>query len=195
MSKIGISPLKSPRIIEMAKRTRKGARKVSRRRRTSRRRTMRGGWVALSPAPVGDAGMAGPMKMSLAQGQEYEVLHEGQHGGGSGLLGGAPAFESQTLPSNLVEAARVGGTLKAYGEIQGMKDQGGGGKRRRGRKSRKSRRGRKSRRKQGGGAHMHPADADAPGMLLSGKHLAGAEAAMNPEWALAKNPASFAPKH
>ena len=53
---------------------------------------------------------------------------------------------------------------------------------------------RSSRRKQGGGAAMHPGDANAGGMLLTGRQAAGAEAGMNAEWQLAKNPASFAPK-
>jgi hypothetical protein len=77
--------------------------------------------------------MEAPSKMSLSQGEEYNVMHEGQHGGGSNMLG-APAFESQTLPASMVEAARVGGTLNAFKAIQGMQD--GGASRRRRRKSR-----------------------------------------------------------
>ena len=147
---------------------------------------MRGGWQALSPAPVNDTSMDGPKNMSSQQGQEYNALHEGQHGGGAALEG-APAFESQTLPSNMVDAARVGGTLNSFAAIRGMQDGG----RRRGRKSR----GRGRRRRQGGGSHhINPADADAPGMLLSGRSAAHAEGAMNPEWALAKNPNAFTPK-
>ena len=175
---------------------------------------MRGGWQKLSPADLNDASMAGPSAASLSQGGEYKVMHEGQHGGGA-ALGGAPAFQSQTLPANLVDSARVGGTLNAFNEIKGMQDggrrrrrgsrrkQGGGRRSRKGRASRrkhggsrrKGRKGRKhSRRKQGGGAAMHPGDANAGGMLLTGRQAAGAEAAMNPEWQLAKDPASFAPK-
>jgi hypothetical protein len=157
---------------------------------------MRGGWQLLNAAPVNDTSMDAPKNMSSQQGQEYNALHEGQHGGGS--LQGAPAFESQTLPSSMVEAARTGGTLQAFDAIRGMQDGG----RRRGKKSRakksrakKSRKSRKSRgrRRQGGGANMNPADAAAPGMLLSGRSASAAEGAMNPEWALAKNPTSFAP--
>ena len=119
----------------MAKRSRKGSRKASRKssKRMSRRKTMQGGWVALSPASVTDTSMEAPMKMSLSQGEEYGVMHKGQHGGGSNMLG-APAFESQTLPASMVEAARVGGTLNAFKAIQGMQD--GGASRRRRRKSR-----------------------------------------------------------
>lgn len=188
----------------MPKRTRKSSRKVSR-----RRGSMRGGWQKLSPADLNDASMAGPSAASLSQGGEYKVMHEGQHGGGA-ALGGAPAFQSQTLPANLVDSARVGGTLNAFNEIKGMQDggrrrgsrrkQGGGRRSRKGRASRRKhggsrRKGRKhSRRKQGGGAAMHPGDANAGGMLLTGRQAAGAEAAMNPEWQLAKDPASFAPQ-
>jgi len=158
--------------------------------------------------------------MSGLQGQEYAALHEGQHGGAQAYAG-APAFQSDTLPASMVEAARTGGTLHAFSQIQGMKDadmagggrrrrktRGGqmnnmgnnnnsnnmnGGRRRRGKKSRKSRRA--TRRRQGGGSHnMHPADAEAPGMLLGNSSARAAEGAMNPEWQLAKNPAAFAPK-
>ena len=169
----------------------------------------------LSPASINDTSMAGPMNMSLKQGGEYSVLHEGQHGGGAHM--GAPAFQSQMLPASMVDAARTGGTLQAFSEIQGMKDQGGGGRRsRRSRRSRRKqyggqaesveeensnssmsggrrRRYRKSRR-QGGGANLHPADVSSPDMLLSGNSAKAAEGAMNPEWQLAKNPSAFAPK-
>ena len=171
----------------MARRS-KSARKSSKRSRRGRR-TMRGGWQKLSPATVNDTSMDGPKQMSSLQGQEYSALHEGQHGGGQAYAG-APAFQSDTLPSSLVESARTGGTLQAFSEIQGMKDadmaggarrrrktRGGqmntnvnmnnnnsnnmnGGRRRRGKKSRKSR---------------------------------AAEGAMNPEWQLAKDPRAFAP--
>ena len=170
-----------------------------------RRGSMRGGWQRLSPADLNDASMAGPSAASLSQGGEYKVMHEGQHGGGAAMAG-APAFQSQTLPANLVDSARVGGTLNAFNEIKGMQD---GGRRRRrgsrkGRASRRkhggsrrkhggSRRKHSRRRKQGGGAAMHPGDANAGGMLLTGRQAAGAEAAMNPEWQLAKDPRAFAP--
>lgn len=204
-----------PSIIEMPRRS---ARRNSKRRgskRSGSKRSMRGGWRMLSPAAVNDTSMVAPTTMSLKQGEEYSVLHEGQHGGGALL--GAPAFQSETLPGSMVEAARTGGTLQAFSEIQGMKDQGGGGRRRR--RSRRSRRkqyggqvesveeensnnsmsgGRRRRyrksRRQGGGANLNPADASSPDMLLSGNSAKAAEGAMNPEWQLAKNPAAFAPK-
>jgi hypothetical protein len=184
---------------------------------------MQGGWRNLSPADVNDTSMNGPMNMSLKQGEEYGVLHEGQHGGGSPLMG-APAFQSEMLPESMVTAARTGGTLEALREIQGMSDQAGGARRRRhgggnmnnnnsnsnmnsnsnsnmngGR--RRSRRGRKSRgrksrgrrRRQGGGGALEGADVSSPNMLLSGNSARHAEGAMNPEWNLAKDPNSFAP--
>ena len=212
-------------------------------KRRGSRRTMRGGWRVLSGAALNDTTMSGPTNASLKQGEEYSVMHEGQHGGGG--LSGAPAFQSETLPSSMVTAARTGETLQAFQEIRGMKDQGGGGKKRRGRgrrrfqkggftmeeeeetmaggnsntnaeveeeetmaggrrsrrsrssrRSRGSRRSRRSRRRnyrQGGGSHVQPADVSAPSMLLSGNSAKHAEGGMNPEWQLAKNPASFAP--
>ena len=204
----------------MPRRSAKNKRRLSKRRRVSRRR-MQGGWRNLSPANVNDTSMNGPMNMSLKQGGEYAVLHEGQHGGGSPLTG-APAFQSEVLPESMVTAARTGGTLEAFREIQGMRDQAGGGRRRRrrhggarnsnnnntnnnnnsggqdgGRRRRKSRgrktRGRKSRRRRQGGGALEGADVSAPGMLLSGNSARHAEGAMNPEWQLAKNPSAFAP--
>ena len=200
-------------IIEMPRRSKKSARRFSKRR--SSRRSMRGGWRVLSGAALNDASMKAPMNASLKQGEEYSVMHEGQHGGGS--LTGAPAFQSETLPASMVTAARTGETLDAFQEIRGMKDQGGGGNEmmpeeeetpmaggrrksrgRKGRKGRKSRgrKGRKSRgrRQGGGGAHVSPADVSAPNMLLSGNSARHAEGAMNPEWQLAKNPGAFLPK-
>jgi len=214
------SILKYLRNIEMPRRSAKNKRRLSKRRRVSRRR-MQGGWRNLSPADVNDTSMNGPMNMSLKQGEEYGVMHEGQHGGGSPLTG-APAFQSELLPESMVTAARTGGTLEAFREIQGMTDQAGGARRRRrrhgggkkrgnnnnnnndeqegGRRRRKTRgrrksRGRKTRgrrRRQGGGA-LEGADVSAPGMLLSGNSARHAEGAMNPEWQLAKNPSAFAP--
>jgi len=97
-----------------------------------KRRSMRGGWQKLSPAPVEDASMAGPTQMSNAQGQEYDALHQGQHGGGS-LADPAPmsAGDQGLLPADLRSFARVTPQDNSMAEIQGMKDQGGGGKRRR----------------------------------------------------------------
>ena len=173
----------------MPRRSSKNKRRLSKRRgrRVSRRR-MQGGWRNLSPADINDMSMNGPMNMSLKQGGEYAALHEGQHGGGSPLMG-APAFQSEVLPDSMVTAARTGGTLQAFREIQGMSDQAGGARRRRKSRGRKSH----GRRRQEGGGALEGADVSAPDMLLSGNSARHAEGAMNPEWNLAKNPSAFAP--
>ena len=201
----------------MARRSKKGARRFSKRRGSRR---MRGGWRVLSGAALNDTSMNGPTNMSLKQGEEYGVLHEGQHGGSHM---GAPAFQSEMLPSSMVMSARTAPTLQAFSEIQGMKDQGGGGRRRRrrrsqyggdgedmgpggndeeepennsmagGRRRRKSRGRRTRHRRRQGGGSFSPADVSSPTMLLSGNSARHAEGAMNPEWQLAKNPAAFAP--
>jgi hypothetical protein len=128
-----------------------------------------------------------PAKMSAAQGQEYMNVHKGQYGGGAmpPVLVGAPVGETGMLDPSLVPQARTGGTLASFQEIQGMSDQSGGGRRRRG-----------SRRRQRGGAAVDlstAADAHAPTHLLSGAQEAKALMLQNPEWDLARNPASFAP--
>jgi hypothetical protein len=53
---------------------------------------------------------------------------------------------------------------------------------------------RKLSRKMRGGAALNPADYGAPGMLLDPTMQAKALGGMNPEWKLATDPASFAPK-
>jgi hypothetical protein len=80
--------------------------------------------------------MAGPTQMSNAQGQEYDALHQGQHGGGN-LADPAPmsAGDQGLLPADLRSFARVTPQDNSMAEIQGMKDQGGGGRRRRSRRS------------------------------------------------------------
>jgi hypothetical protein len=94
------------------------------------------------------------------------------------------------LDSSLRGAARMDPLDQAYNEIVGMKDQGGGGRRRRARKSgKKSRKSRKSRRKMRGGF----APVDAPTMILQGQEANEAVMAMNPEWKLAETPGSFDP--
>ena len=183
-------------------------------RRASRRSAQRGGWVVLSPAALNDASMADAGKQNLAQGGEYKQLHAGQYGGGAPLLG-APVGETGVLDSSLRTAAMVGPLDRSLAAIQGMSDQSGGARRKRkasrkgrkaSRKSRKasrkgrkaSRKGRKNRRNSRknlrGGAALHPADFGAPGTLLPADLQSKALATMNPEWKLAENPASFAPK-
>ena len=94
------------------------------------------------------------------------------------------------LDSSLRGAARMDPLDQSYNEIVGMKDQGGGGRRRRARKSgKKSRKSGKSRRKMRGGF----APVDAPTMILQGQESNEAVMAMNPEWKLAETPGSFDP--
>lgn len=157
--------------------------------------------------------------VNLKQGQDYEDLHKGQHGGGAPLVGASLDYSGQ-LDSSLREAARVGPLDDAFGAIQGMKDQAGGARRRRkasrrGRKasrktsrrnrkaSRKtsrrnrkaSRKGRKaSRRMRGGAQIVMPAATSDSGTLLPPGLESKAVSTMHPEWKLAEDPTAFAPK-
>ena len=191
---------------------RKQSRKMSRKSRKSRkgrkgrknnmasRRNQYGGMAPLQ-GPEADF-MASASKQMLAQGKDFAQIHSAQHGGAAvSLANSAPVGDTGVLDSSLRGFARVGGLDQSMQEIQGMKDQSGGGRRKgRGRKSRrgksKSRKSRKgSRRMMYGGAHsMSPSDYGAPGMLLSPDQEARALGGMNPEWRLASDPRAFAPK-
>ena len=190
----------------MVKRVKRNTRKG---KRASRRR-QQGGWQALSPADVSDSSMQGPSQLSTAQGKEYNALHEGQHGGGVGLEG-APVGTTGVLDDSLRATARVTPLDQSVAAIQGMSDQSGGARRRSKRSKRASKRSKRaskrskraskrskraSRRRQGGGAMpgMVPSDYSAPTHLLSSGAEAKALMQMNPEWKLAENPSSFAPK-
>ena len=154
--------------------SRKVSKKASRKSKKSRKmRKMLGGMAALS-----EASMLLAQKASLAQGSQYLNLHKGQFGGMAPYPGGV---ESSSLPADMVASARTGALDSALSAIKGMQD---GGKRR-------SKPSTKRRSKKRGGALMGaPLSSDS--MLLP----AGLEkqAALNHEWSLAKNPASFAPK-
>jgi hypothetical protein len=171
-------------------------------------RKMRGGAAyGISPAGVDDASMMGPSSQSLAQGQDYKAIHAGQYGGGAPMM---PApIDAPTVALESADLRSIAGVAtldKSIAAIQGMSDQSGGGRRRKGRKgSRKSRKGRKASRKgrkasrrcmYGGGGYQAatPADYSSPGMLLSPDAEARALMGMNKEWALAADPTSFAPK-
>jgi len=131
---------------------------------------------------------------NLAQGRDYQMLHEGQHGGGV-MYQGAPVGTTGVLDSSLTEAARVNPTLAAYSQIQGMRDQDGGGRRKRSKRSRRSSRSRRSRRKMMyGGASVDPADYSSPGTLLPPAMERVALNGMNPEMRLAQNPDYYAPR-
>ena len=146
----------------MAKSHRKSHRRGHRRMRKTHHRR-RGGYLQLSPAPIGDSLYgSSSSNQSLAQGTDFARYHEAQHGGAADY---GQAFDilsdQQMLASSMSD-----GQLKAIADVRGLHDaqppalgptpaspgmgNGGptgscgtmtGGRRRRGRKSRKSRRG------------------------------------------------------
>ena len=188
--------------------TRKASRKMGRKgkssrkmgRKGSKRNNQMGGWVVMNPAGVNDKTMMSPSSQSLAQGQDYDKIHMGQHGGAYTPMAGAPLDSTGLLDPTLREAARIGPIDSAISGIQGMSDQSGGG-RRKGRKGRRGskRNGRKGRRgskrtMMGGNHAMRPGDYSGPTLLLPPAMESKALMTMNPEWKLAENPASFAPE-
>ena len=162
----------------MVKRVKRNTRKGKRSSRRSRRQS--GGWQNLSPADL-----------SAAQGTEYKNIHKGQYGGGMSLEG-APVGTTGVLDESLRATARVSTLDNSVSAIQGMSDQSGGG-RSTPTTTRRHRGG--SRCGMRGGAHaLDPADYSAPTHLLSAGAEAKALMQMSPEWKLAENPLSFAPK-
>jgi len=193
---------------------RKGSRKTGRKAgRSYKKRCWNGGAQTVFPATVNDTSMHSPSKLNHAQGQEYESLHAGQHGGAAvSLASAAPPGYTGMLDDSLRATARIGVLDESMQAIQGMSDQSGGGRRRgsrrktrgvsrrgsrrktRGVSRRGSRRGRGSRRKmRGGSALANAQDVGAPGMLLSPSQQAQALQGMNPEWKLATDPGAFKP--
>ena len=179
------------------------SRRSARKSGASRRRCWAGGANQQAfPASVNDVSMEGPGKLSLAQGGQYESLHQGQHGGAAmSLAAAAPPGYTGMLDDSLRGAARIEPLDQSMQGIQGMSDQSGGRRRntrRKGsRKGRKGRKGRKSSRRMRGGSAFnltHAQDVAAPGMLRSPSQEAHALAGMNPEWKLASDPGSFKPQ-
>lgn len=210
---------------EMARR--RTSRKTHKKSRRSRKQ--RGG-----QAPVNNSSMNSSSAESLAQGKEYASLHANQHGGAAvSLTAAAPVGYTGVLDDSLRAIARIGPIDQAIGQIQGMSDQSGGGRRRRGRGTykvdnairnfrygftnpvkvtrkstnqmfkklknslKKLQKSMKKMYKMRGGAGMQVgpvADYSAPGMLLNPAQEARALMGMNPEWKLAADPTSFAPK-
>ena len=170
------------------------------RRNNMLRRMMYGGYESVPGSTQGNT-MASMQAQSLAQGNQFAAMHKNQHGGGgldAGPFPGAVVAPS-VLPENLHASARVAPLDAAIKEIQGLKDQSGGGRRRRARKggkksrkgTKKSRRGRKQR---GGVWSMENAQAvSAPGLILPPGLESKALSGMNAEWKLAENPNAFAP--
>ena len=197
--------------------SRRHAVSMRRRRMGSARRCWSGGANNVSPSPVNLDVMAGPGKMNLAQGGDYNNIHRGQHGGAAVTLGGAPVGDTGMLDDSLRAAARVTPLDQSVGAIQGMSDnpQGGGARRRRGsrrgRKGKKpSRKGKKPSRKgkkrvsrstrrrksmYGGAAYSlsGAGDAGAPGMLLSPDQEAAALKGMHSDWKTAGDVTLYTP--
>ena len=200
---------------KMARKSRRASRKA--RRSVSRRQ--RGG-----SAPVNNASMAPMSAQQLAQGGDYLALHKGQYGGSScgmppmrggaavSLAAAAPVGYTGMLDDSLRGVARIGPLDQSMGAIQGMRDQSGGGRRKRGAMKAAARRMTKKARaalgklirrmraatrmgrRQRGGAALNPADYGAPGALLSGGDQMKALMGQNPEWRLAADPGAFAPR-
>jgi hypothetical protein len=193
------------------RRNRRNTRRNTRRNRRcwsrkswNRRNNMMGG-ADMSPANVKDSlAGSGPSQMNLAQGDQYASFHRNQHGGQAPFPGGVT---NSLLDESLRASARVLPTDQYIRDVAGLRDPGTdgmmGGRRKRktaskrkGRKGRKGTKGRKGRKQRGGGAVYNPTPAStaAPGLLLSPDMEAKAIRGMNPEWYLAENPNSFAPK-
>ena len=198
------------RVTNMRKKGRKAGRKGSRKAgRSYKKRCWNGGAQTVFPATVNDTSMHSPSKLNHAQGQEYESLHAGQHGGAAvSLASAAPPGYTGMLDDSLRATARIGVLDESMQAIQGMSDQSGGRRRRVSRRG--SRRGKRSgsrsskrrgsrstrKRKMRGGSGFTLADAQAvgaPGMLLSPSQQAQALQGMNPEWKLATDPGAFKP--
>jgi hypothetical protein len=77
--------------------------------------------------------MQGPSLASAAQGQEYAALHRAQHGGAAvSLASSAPVGYTGMLDDSLRAVARIGPLDASVAQIQGLSDQSGGARRRRG---------------------------------------------------------------
>ena len=186
----------------MRKMTRRAGRKAGRRASRRRGRMMYyGGGNALVPAGVNDASMQGPGRLSLGQGNQYESLHTGQHGGAAvSLAAAAPVGYTGVLDSSLVPFARTGPTLESLNAASGMQD--GGGRRKNANHKKimailKKLNKKLTRRTQRGGmpySLTQASDYSSPGMLLSPSAERAALGGMNPEWRLASDPSAFAPK-
>ena len=183
---------------------RKGGRKQTRGAR-QRMRRMYGG-AHISPANLGDTSMSASSRMSMGQGTDYLRLHQGQHGGAAvSLAAAAPMGYTGMLDDSLRATARIGVLDQSMDAIQGMQDGGARRKKGRGRMNHKlimamlkklGKRMGKTRRQRGGMPYAltQAQDYSTPGMLLSPSAERAAVGHMNPEWKLAADPGSFAPK-
>jgi len=184
--------------------------------RDRRNRRQYGGTQMFAPSPLGTSlSGSSPSSANLAQGGQYASFHANQHGGMAPYPGGVT---DTVLPQDLQASARVlplGGYLA---DVQHVRDPGqaaqAGGRRRRTRNSRGrftakrrgSKRSRKTRAKRNsrgrflkmrGGAAVsltNASDYGSPSMLLPSGAETKAVSGMNPEWKLAADPTSFAPR-
>jgi hypothetical protein len=173
--------------------SRKNHSRRNRKNRASRknrsRRNLRGGM-----APINDKSMEMAQRDSLAQGSQYLNIHKDQHGGAAAPY--PTAVTNSVLSGPMIAATRTGPLDNAISQIQGMQD---GGRRRKIKKHKGGRRSRKvnkhSRRRHRGGAHTGAIGATVSAdtmMLPAGMDK---QAALHNEWADAKNPNAFVPKH
>jgi hypothetical protein len=86
----------------------------------------------------------GPQQQSIAQGVQFGQLTNKMHGG-MGVYPGA--VTDSGLPANLHASARLLGQDQAFADIQGLRDQAGGRKRRSRKASRKNRKASRKNRK------------------------------------------------
>ena len=133
-----------------SRKNRKSSRKDSRKNRKSSRKDSRKNRKSSRKMNMRRmnyfGGSNNSMELSLAQGRQYQELHQGQHGG-SQMAVGAPVGYSGMLPDDLRASARVEPTFSSFQQIQGMSDmpqastptaQTGGRRRKASKKSRKS---------------------------------------------------------
>jgi len=98
----------------------------------------------ISPQALNDTTGLGPQQQSIAQGVQFGQLTNKMHGG-MGVYPGA--VTDSGLPANLHASARLLAQDQAFADIQGLRDQAGGRKRRSRKASRKNRKSRKAYRK------------------------------------------------
>jgi hypothetical protein len=173
---------------------------VNRSRKQKINRKSRGGYIA----PYGQFGKE-LNSIQLAQGQQFHEINKAYHGGAVYHGGPYPGgVTNSTLPPELQASAHLNPLNRAFAEINGLKDQAGG-KRKKGkksakkthkskkstRKSKKAKKSRKTQRKYHGGALGFMPMTSFDKMLLP----AGLEgkAGLNPDWKLAEDPNAFAP--
>lgn len=186
----------------MAKRrtaSRKMKRRTHRRRSHHKRalrrthRKLRGGVAPVSYSLSG----SWPSRMSLGQGEDYERLHEGQHGGSAPYP--AAISGNALITSEMEGPAMTASTLRALADVRGLRDppfdsmavqsaaaqKVTGGRRRRHRRGSKRhskrRHSRRKTRRMRGGNILGFASVNSPGMLLQTQRQYD-QAGLNPDY-------------